>query len=32
MEDFTVGRGDHGEVMFPGRTSVGGLNLDELGT
>lgn len=31
VEGFTIGRVGFGEINFPGKTDVHGLNLDELG-
>ena len=31
VEGFTIGRRGFGEVHFPGKTDVHGMNLDELG-
>ena len=31
VQGFTVGRRGFGQVHFPGKTDVYGLNLDELG-
>jgi len=31
IENFTIGRHGYGVIVFPGKTDVCGLNLDELG-
>ena len=31
IEDFTVGREGYGNVVFPGKINVAGLNLDKIG-
>lgn len=31
VEDFTIGREGYGNVVFPGKINVAGLNLDEIG-
>ena len=31
VENFSVGRHGYGVIVFPGKTDVHGLNLDELG-
>lgn len=31
IEDFTIGRESYGNVVFPGKINVAGLNLDEIG-
>lgn len=31
VENFVVGREGYGNVIFPGKTNVSGLNLDEIG-
>lgn len=31
VENFVVGREGYGNVLFPGKTDVANLNLDEIG-